>query len=182
MSNFAQQFTMRHEEDEEFQQLFKEHYPRLFYYALQITHDYEASRDIVSETFARVWGQWGQVDMARVEVLLGVAVRRRCVDHLRHLTVRSEYLQYYLHAVDECYVDTDESLKRQRQVDVLMAELSEPTKTIMRKCYLEHKKYDVVAAEMHIHHDTVKRHVMKALRTLREKFSGKNPYDLATDL
>lgn len=34
MSNFAQQFTMRHEEDEEFQQLFKEHYPRLFYYAL----------------------------------------------------------------------------------------------------------------------------------------------------
>lgn len=173
---------MRQKQNREFQQLFREQYPRLFYYALQITHDEETSRDIVSDTFARMWSQWHLIDMARIEVLLNVAVRRRCVDHLRHITVRSEYAQYYLHAVDECYVDSDESMKKQRQVDKLMAELEEPTKTIMRKCYLEHKKYDEVAAEMHIHHDTVKRHVMKALKILRKKFSGKNPEDLATDL
>lgn len=173
---------MKQEQHKEFRQLFTDQYPRLFYYALQITHDYEASRDIVSDTFARTWSQWATVDMAKAVTMLSVAVRHRCVDHLRHARVLSEYAKYYIQAVDECYADGSEAMRRQRQVDALMAELDEPTKTIMQKCYLEHKKYDEVAAEMHIHHDTVKRHVMKALKNLRTKFSGKNPDDIATDL
>lgn len=172
---------MRQSEYREFQRLFKEQYPRLFYYALQLTHDEEACRDIVSETFARVWDQWSQMDIDKVVSLLLVSVRRRCVDFLRHKKVLSEYADYYIHAVDESYVDSKESQKMQVVADKLMAELEEPTKTIMRKCYLEHKKYDEVAAEMHIHHDTVKRHVSKALKILRAKFSGKNPDDIATD-
>lgn len=165
----------------EFRQLFKEQYPRLFYYALHITHDEEISRDIVSETFARVWDQWENMNHDTLSAMLMVSIRRRCVDHLRHLKVHSKYADYYLHAVDECYAEGNEAEERQRQVDRLMAELSEPTKTIMRLCYLEHRKYDEVAADMHIHHDTVKRHVMKALKLLRSKFGQKNPAELATE-
>ncbi len=32
-----------------------------------------------------------------------------------------------------------------------------------------------------IHHDTVKRHIMKALKMLRDKYAGKSLDDIATD-
>lgn len=51
----------------------------------------------------------------------------------------------------------------QREVAVLMSQLKEPTRTVLEKCYLEHKKYAEVAEEMHLSHDMVKRHISKAL-------------------
>ncbi len=168
-------------QQQRFEQLFREQYSRLFYYALQITHDREASRDIVSETFSRVWSQWETVDADKAPTLLLVSVKRRCVDHLRHLKVLNRYSDYYLHAVDECYIDDHEAEQRQQSVDMLMAQLEEPTKTILTLCFLEHRKYDEVAEQLHIHHDTVKRHVMKALKLLRGKFAPKNVYPPATE-
>lgn len=167
-------------QQQRFEQLFREQYSRLYYYALQITHDRETSRDIVSETFSQVWSQWETIDMDRVIALLLVSVRHRCVDHLRHLKVLNRYSDYYLHAVDECYIDDHEAEQRQQTVDMLMAQLEEPTKTILSLCFLEHRKYNEVAEQLHIHHDTVKRHVMKALKLLRCKFAKKNIYPPAT--
>lgn len=169
------------EQQTTFEQLFREQYSRLFYYALQITRDEEASRDIVSETFWRVWSQWEAVDTDKVPTLLKVSVKRRCVDHLRHLKVLNKYSDYYLHAVDECYTDDHEAEERQQQVNLMVDQLEEPTKTILKKCFLDRMKYDEVAQELHIHHDTVKRHVMKALKLLRSKFGEKKIFPSATN-
>jgi RNA polymerase sigma factor (sigma-70 family) len=46
--------------------------------------------------------------------------------------------------------------------------LPEPTCTILRLCYWEKKTYQQVAGELGISPDTVKKHISKALRTLRE--------------
>lgn len=167
--------SQTHQSQHRFEQLFREHYSRLFYYAFQMTHDEEVSRDIVSETFSRVWAQWDTIDADRALYLLMVAVKRRCVDHLRHLSVLNKYSDYYLHAVDECYTDDHEAEQRQESVDQLMSQLEEPTRTIMRLCFLERLRYDEVASQLHIHHDTVKRHVMKALKLLRSKYGRRNP-------
>ncbi|AGB29312.1 RNA polymerase sigma factor, sigma-70 family [Prevotella dentalis DSM 3688] len=167
--------------DQQFARLFRAQYARLYYYAVQLTHDREAARDIVSDTFAHVWSLWDTVDDTRAATLLTVAVRRRCMDLLRHRQVEARYADYYVHAVDEAWNDAPESLRRQRLADRLMATLSEPTRTIMRMCYLEHRRYDEVAATLGVHHDTVKRHVMRALKLLRARFGEKSPDEVATE-
>ncbi len=40
---------------DDFRHLFTKEYKHLYYYSLQITRQPEASKDIVSEVFARVW-------------------------------------------------------------------------------------------------------------------------------
>ena len=50
----------------------------------------------------------------------------------------------------------------------LQVELPEPTCTILQLCYYEHLTYREVAQQLGISPDTVKKHISKALRTLRE--------------
>lgn len=60
------------EQENTYRRLFKEQYPRLFYYVLQMTHDEEVSRDIVSDTFARLWQGWTMIDVSRAPYMLMV--------------------------------------------------------------------------------------------------------------
>ena len=52
-------------------------------------------------------------------------------------------------------------------------ELTDPTKTILKECYYENKKYQEVADEFGISTNGVKKHIMKALRLIREEFGIK---------
>lgn len=158
---------------EVFGRIFKAQYPRLYYYALQLLKDAEASRDIVSDTFARVWADFGSCAPETLPAFLMRAVRNRCLDHLRHNAVHAQYADYYLHAVDECYANDEENRERQRQVEEMLDLLPDTTRHVLEECYLNHKKYREVAEEMDICQETVKRHVMRALKLLREHYKKK---------
>lgn len=127
------------EQENTYRCLFKEQYPRLFYYVLQMTHDEEVSRDIVSDTFARLWQVWAMIDVSRAPYMLKVSVRRRCVDWLRHQRVHSKYVDYYLHAVDEVYSDSSANVRIQQEVAVMMSQLQEPTRPSWRNATLNRR-------------------------------------------
>ena len=166
---------------DDFRHLFTKEYKHLYYYSLQITRQPEASKDIVSEVFARVWEHWADFQQENMSSMLMVAVRRKCIDFLRSNVVASKYAKYYIRSVDEAYVQDSVHYNQQLQIEAMMKLLPEPTRTILYKCYVEHLKYDEVAKLLRIHHDTVKRHIMKALKMLRDKYAGKSLDDIATD-
>jgi RNA polymerase sigma factor (sigma-70 family) len=62
----------------------------------------------------------------------------------------------------------DEAVYVLQQAENIARSLPEPTCTILRSCYWEKKTYQQVADELGISPDTVKKHISKALRTLRE--------------
>ena len=160
---------------ERFAVVFKAQYPRMYYYALQLLKDEDASRDIVSETFAHVWEHFASFEQASLPSWLMATVRNKCLDHLRHAQVEMQYADYYLHAVDECCADTDENAERMKQVAQMLSLLPPTTRHVLEECYLNHKKYKDVAQEMNVCQETVKRHIMKALKMLREHYkSNKN--------
>ncbi len=158
---------------EVFGRIFKAQYPGLYYYALQLLKDAEASRDVVSDAFARAWADFDSCDLQSLPAFLMRAVRFRCLDHLRHSAVHAQYAEYYLHAVDECCADTEESRERQRKVEEMLDLLPDTTRHVLEECFLNHKKYREVAAEMNVCRETVKRHIMRALKMLREHYNGK---------
>lgn len=158
---------------EVFGKFFKAHYPGLYYYALQLLKDEEVSRDIVSEAFARVWENFDSYEMQTLPAFLMKMVKNKCLDYIRHSNVHAQYAAYYQHAVDECYINNEESEEQQRQVSEMLNLLPDTTRHVLEECYLKHKKYREVAEEMNVCQETVKRHIMKALKMLREHYNQK---------
>lgn len=157
---------------EVFGHFFKSYYGRLYYYALQLLKDEEASRDIVSGVFAHVWENFDSYDMQTLPAFLLKTVKNKCLDYLRHTAVHAQYADYYLHAVDQCYEDNDIQKERQRQVEEMLDLLPDTTRHVLEECYLNHKKYREVADDMNVCQETVKRHIIKALKLLREHSSS----------
>ena len=101
--------------------------------------------------------------------LLYAAVRNACLNRLKHLQVEREHLEAVIEATRADMADN----YRQHEVLLRRAEeiahsLPEPTRSILRMCYWDKQTYRQVAEHLGISPDTVKKHISKALRTLRE--------------
>lgn len=124
----------------------------------------------MSGVFAHVWENFDSYDMQTLPAFLLKTVKNKCLDYLRHTAVHAQYADYYLHAVDQCYEDNDIQKERQRQVEEMLDLLPDTTRHVLEECYLNHKKYREVADEMNVCQETVKRHIIKALKLLREHY------------
>ena len=66
-------------------------------------------------------------------------------------------------------MDTLEWQEREARIKEILDAMKPPTRDIFIACYVDHKKYAEVATLMAISIDTVKKHIKKALRFIREK-------------
>ena len=97
------------------------------------------------------------------------ATRNGCLNRLKHLQVEHSHIDAIVLAtqadVDNGYWEHEALLQK---AEAIARSLPEPTCTILRLCYWEKKTYREVAEQLGISPDTVKKHISKALRTLRE--------------
>ena len=160
-----------------FEQFFKTHYDKAYFFALRILHHEEMSRDVVAEAFMHVWDKAGHadVDVKRLTPYLLTTIRNLCVCQLRKQQTADKYAQMELHALER-YDETETTLlqREQRMQEVMKAlELLTPrTRSVIIACYVERKKYKEVAAELGISESAVKKHMMQALSFLRQKFKN----------
>lgn len=156
---------------EQFEQIYTENYSRLYYYALHIVDDEEVCRDLINDVFMGLWKVFERIDGKHLNAYLLTSIRNKAVDHLRHSVQQTRYSEAYLHEVDIFYQQgTGYSEDTDRLVERMFDQLSPPTDEILRLCYLERMKYAEVAERLGISPHTVKKHVMKALKILREHY------------
>lgn len=165
-------FRQENKRQEAFGRLFAAHYPRLLRYAVQLMGDREEARDIVGEVMEQAWRQFERIDVADCGGYFYTAVRNTALNRLKHLRVEQENLE----ALREATRMDVESNYREHEVLLQQAEniarmLPEPTCTVLRLCYYEHLTYKETAERLGISPDTVKKHISKALRLLREAFN-----------
>ncbi len=158
----------------EFDQIFIGNYTRLYNYALHLTNDSEWSRDIVSDIFSQIWENFSSINKATLHSYLTTLVRNRCVDYLRHRNVINQYSEVYLREVQLFYSDSTDIDDIDRLVKEMLDQLPRVTRHILEQCYLYQKKYAEVAQMMNISPNTVKKHISKAFKILREKFKNEN--------
>lgn len=157
-----------------FERLYKENYARLYYYAYRFLSDEEACKDVVNDVFEKAWQHFDELNPETSSAYLYAQVRNRCIDRLRHLQVEEQYAELYLALSDDVQeICPDEREERLARIEQIIANLTDPTKTILKECYYENKKYQEVADEFGISVSGVKKHIMKALRLLREEFGIK---------
>ena len=157
-----------------FEQLYKANYARLYYYAFQFISDAETCKDIVNDVFEKTWILYESLQQETITAYLYANVRNKCIDHLRHSQAKEQYADFYnAETLEEADNDFSEREERIARIEKVIEELTDPTKTILKECYYENKKYQEVADEFGISTNGVKKHIMKALRLIREEFGIK---------
>lgn len=89
MKNFTDEKVLFQEikngNDEAFEFLFNNYYPRLRGYAARFVTDREAVRDIIQESFLRFWEKRDLIEAVSISSLLFAMVRNACLNYLKHL-------------------------------------------------------------------------------------------------
>lgn len=154
-----------------FEKIYTENYLRLYYYALHIVNDEETAKDLLNDVFTMLWKNISHLQEDSIKAYLLTSVRNKAVDYLRHNLLQSHYTEEYLHTAEQFY--SDYSDEKDQLVEEMLGQLSPPTDQILEMCYLKRMKYAEVAEALQISTSTVKKHIIKALKILRELYKDK---------
>jgi RNA polymerase sigma-70 factor (ECF subfamily) len=157
-----------------FENLFREYYSRLYYFAYDFTEDIEISKDIVSEVFTSIWNNKEHIENDKVVGYLFVSVRNQALNYIKRQKKNDDYVNFCSQVVDE-EGDDDLELMDERITEMTseIAKMPSRTKYILEECYFHHKKYKEVAEVLEISTDGVKKHIVKAMSILRNHFNVK---------
>ena len=107
-------------------------------------------------------------------------VKNVSLDYIRRQDIRSRYVLASMKetemVVNSVYDHWDVHEEKIKAIMGALTELTPRTQQIVQLCYVEHKKYREVAAELDISESAVKKHIMQALNYMRQKFKGAEFY------
>ncbi|MBI9057193.1 MAG: RNA polymerase sigma-70 factor [Labilibaculum sp.] len=150
-----------------FEELFKENYDSLFYYAYSIVNDDELAKDLVNDSFEEIWNRRKKLDVSySIKSFLYRVVKNRCLNHLKKQEVEQKYIDRAKH--------TNAGQDEFRDYEPVMAEimkaieqLPEQGRKVFTKCFIENLSYKEAAEELNVSVNTIKTHVKSSLKRLR---------------
>jgi RNA polymerase sigma-70 factor (ECF subfamily) len=150
--------------------LYTEYFADLRGYAQRFVYDYNEAEDIVQDAYFSLWEniRFYQPEQNVLYYLLAI-VRNQCYNYLRKLRIQDEHQDKLIEAVifsgvEDPEVDED---MRKRLYEVL-AKLSPKGRTILLEHVLKRKKVKTIASEMGIAESSVKTHLKRTMRILRD--------------
>ena len=154
----------------EFDDIFRMYYSQLFFFAMQFVDDEDECDDIVSSAYEDAWRHFADIDRKAAQAWLFINVKRKCLDWLRHQNHYRTYAKLQLHIAQRTTDETDplETQEKMERVNRLLDSLPQHARDIFTRCYIDGKKYREVAEEFTISSETVKKHVIRALKILRQ--------------
>lgn len=171
---------------EAFKEVFRLLYPRLKGYCKLFVSDENEAEDIIQESFITLWEKRANVDASqRIESLLFVMVRNRCLNFLKNTKLNSEKISIenlnvaelqYLYQLDLVKRE-EKSLEEMLIVSFQEAvnKLPDKMKMVFVKCKLEGLKQTEVADELGISIKMVEKQISKAKKQIREQLLKKYP-------
>ncbi|MCY1636550.1 RNA polymerase sigma-70 factor [Marinifilum sp. D737] len=152
-----------------FEQLFKEHYDSLYYYAYSIVNDDELAKDMVNDSFEEIWNRRNKLDISySLKSFLYRMVKNRCLNHLKKQEVERKY-------IDRSKQSISEELDEYKDYEPVMAEimkaieqLPEQGRKVFTKCFIENLSYKEAAEDLNVSVNTIKTHVVNSLKRLRK--------------
>ena len=154
--------------------LFETQFERLMAFVCSYVGDEEAAKDIVQDAFLTLWNNRRKLDKSlSVKSYLFAIAQNYALNYLRHRKVvadNEEPLSHYLLQEDEPVENREKLLAA---LDEKLKELPPQQRTILEKCVIQNKKYKEVADELGISVNTVKTHLARALKYLRDNLDEK---------
>lgn len=161
----------------DFELFFKDNYLKFYYFTRRFVDDGEVCQDIVGDAFEYVWKFYCDNKVGNWRNYIYSFLRNRCIDHIRHQMVHEKYAELYLNLVKE-EEEPEEIDERVIAIQKVLKELTPKTRLILEECYINKKKYSEVAAELNISESAVKKHMVQALKIIRQKVVKKSTIEV----
>lgn len=156
--------------EKKFSILFDKHYKRLFNYAFKVVEDSDISKELVQETFIKLWGNFENVkdDERSIESYLITVLKNKIIDnHRKRQTQEKHFNLYKLNTVFTADIDTKWELEK--EIEKIYNSLPPKTSAIFKLSRNKGLTYPEIAALKNISVKTVESHVSRALQTFRKE-------------
>ncbi len=164
-----------------FDELFRVYAKPLFYYAAKFVDD-DAAKDIVQDTFEKLWSDPSLKVHRSLNALLFTMVRNNCLHHLEKQKVRNKYLETSRLALKEeelrFYMEERSSLierDMEQKLSEVLERLPDRCRQIFRMSRFENKKNKEIAEELQISVKAVEKQISRALATIRTEMKDYLP-------
>ena len=155
----------------EFEDIYRQHYARMYRLARTMLYDADESKDVVSAIFARLVRDGDRPQKDRIEGYLMTAVRNRCRDVLSHKSMRERVERLFLQeSMQSQIVSMNDDDRLERLMQFIEAELPPLSQQIFRLRFLSEMSYEEVAQAAGVSKVTVYNHLSQSLQRIREYF------------
>lgn len=155
-----------------FEQLFREYFTPLSYFALGYVNDLDTAKEVVQEVFINLWNKKDSIKSDKsVKAYLYTSVRNRCLNYIRdHKKFRSYVLDVEIEDT-EIFVENNSLTQEETQIKIHQAidKLPEKCKEVFRLSRFDELKYKEIAEKLGISIKTVEVQISKALKILRKE-------------
>ena len=155
----------------EFENIYRQHYAKMYCLAKTMLYDADESKDVVSEIFARLLRDGDRPQKERMEGYLMTAVHNRCRDVLSHKSIRERVERLFLQESMQGHIiamNDDDRLERLMQF--IEAELPLLSQQIFRLRFLREMSYEEVAQATGVSKVTVYNHLSQSVQRIKEYF------------
>jgi len=162
-----------------FDEIFRQYSKPLFYYASKFIDD-EAARDVVQDTFVKLWSDQTIVVKQSLNSLLFTMTRNSCLQYLEKQKVRNKYTIDVQFKEEELryYMDEKTSLLEQElegKLNEIIDQLPPRCRQIFIMSHIENKKNKDIAGELDISVKAVEKQITKALAYIRSEMKDYLP-------
>ena len=156
---------------EEFENIYRQHYAKMYRLARTMLYDVDESKDVVSDIFARLLRDCDGPQKDKIEGYLMTAVRNRCRDVISHKSIRERVERLFLRESMQGHIiamNDDDRLERLMQF--IEAELPPLSQQIFRLRFLREMSYEEVAQVAGVSKVTVYNHLSQSLQRIKKYF------------
>lgn len=152
-----------------YEQVFRQYYTSLCFYAFGITQRKDIAEEIVQELFYVLWRDRGSIEILRsLKNYLYAAVRNQSLHYLEHQQVRMRY--YESHYQENSELSPQETLEYKELetlVEQTLKKMPERRSQIFEMHRFKGEKYKDIAKSMSVSVKTVEAEMTKAYKMLR---------------
>ena len=157
-------------DEEAFSKVYYHYFPVLYPYVLKLVKVPAMAEDVIQDVFLKIWETRGRLGAVQYFPAYLFSVTRNHTLNILQSVARADHaMSTLVRHFQEQRVD-DEALSKDYRnfIEGVLGTLSPRSREVFRKCREQIMTYDEVAAEMGISRNAVKKHMVTAIRVLKE--------------
>ena len=158
---------------QEFEHLFKEHYPHMYRMAFSMVENADDAKDAVNQVFTQLWRGKPQVAPENIRGYLLAATRNQCLHLLRSRQLQRKMENDLLQEQDMAISENEERIELLQQLkQVIEDHLTEQDRRVLSLHYEEEMTYSETAKVLGISASAVNKHITRSLAKIRKNLNA----------
>lgn len=157
-----------------FETVFEAHYHKLYVFCFRLLKDQTLAEGIVQDSFLNLWLNREKLNEEQpIEPYLYTIARRLTLNSLRHISTVNSVHYKLRDRLPKMHNETEEVIflnDLERFTEEALAKLSPQQQLVFRMSRYDNLSYIEIAEKLEISKNTVKNHLVAALRILRQHF------------